>query len=755
MSENAAGLTLTAGSQLHDRYVAVRSLHETPRSSVWLCVDEHAQGNVVIKRSGDSAALKREWETLRAVNHPHIIRAFDFHDESPAAFAQYFVDGQRLADLGTVEFLELARPIRLLVRALSYLHGRDVSHGDINPSNILFDRGGAPFLIDFGSASRGTIAVGGGDGTPAYRSPERQPGALASPSDDIFALGKMLRNYLTAETSTELADLVDAMLAPAAERPTADEVDVALGQASIAATALPVTWLREPSRPAATAIEPQLTPQRTAAVRPSSATAATTTPNSIRRGGGLSVGAVVAGLAVLLIGFAALLTYVGREPAQLSQNTPVVASTEPADAASGAAPSTDSESLSSNENEFGERLDFNEGSLDSVLDTAGLTAKQRAGRVLGELLAKQEVLEGRGVQTWASVEYERALEAYESGDQYYITDDFANAITQYTRTVTIFDQLIAKVTGVFDDTLTAADQAFADGDSREAERLYGVALEITPNDPRSSEGLARAQRLDQVLALIEAAEDAEFDGDYGAAKAAYEKALEVDPEWPAAISGLERTAQLVVDGQFRDRMTEGFLALDAGQLAAARRAFREARSLKPSSSEPTDGLLQVDQAGRLARINTLQSDAAIAEREENWPAAIALYQEMLKVDDKLVLARDGLANAQARKGLDDTLARYLGDPDLLTDPKTLKAASGVLTRMAAIEPQGPRLQQQREDLQTALKRAATPIKVELVSDLQTNVSVFKVGRLGQFDRTTLVLRPGLYTAVGTRLGYRD
>ena len=146
---------------------------------------------------------------------------------------------------------------------------------------------------------------------------------------------------------------------------------------------------------------------------------------------------------------------------------------------------------------------------------------------------------------------------------------------------------------------------------------------------------------------------------------------------------------------------------------------------------------------------------ATAEREENWPAAIELYQAMLEQDDKLVLARDGLSRARARVALDETLARYLADPDLLTDPRELKAASGVLTRMATIEPQGPRLSEQRVALTAALKRAATPVKVELRSDELTNVSVFKVGRLGQFASTTLVLRPGLYTAVGTRLGYRD
>lgn len=45
--------------------------------------------------------------------------------------------------------------------------------------------------------------------------------------------------------------------------------------------------------------------------------------------------------------------------------------------------------------------------------------------------------------------------------------------------------------------------------------------------------------------------------------------------------------------------------------------------------------------------------------------------------------------------------------------------------------------------------------VTLHSDQQTEVTVYKVARLGQFDQRELELRPGSYTAVGSRMGYRD
>lgn len=75
-----------------------------------------------------------------------------------------------------------------------------------------------------------------------------------------------------------------------------------------------------------------------------------------------------------------------------------------------------------------------------------------------------------------------------------------------------------------------------------------------------------------------------------------------------------------------------------------------------------------------------------------------------------------------------------------------------ITRMPDI---GPRLSSQRDELSRLLKRAATPLTVRLVSDNVTDVSIYKVGKLGSFAATELSLRPGTYVAVGSRPGFRD
>jgi len=51
--------------------------------------------------------------------------------------------------------------------------------------------------------------------------------------------------------------------------------------------------------------------------------------------------------------------------------------------------------------------------------------------------------------------------------------------------------------------------------------------------------------------------------------------------------------------------------------------------------------------------------------------------------------------------------------------------------------------------------AETPVQVALASDNLTDVTIYRVGRLGTFERKDVDLLPGRYTVVGVRAGFRD
>ena len=105
--------------------------------------------------------------------------------------------------------------------------------------------------------------------------------------------------------------------------------------------------------------------------------------------------------------------------------------------------------------------------------------------------------------------------------------------------------------------------------------------------------------------------------------------------------------------------------------------------------------------------------------------------------------------------MNDRLEYHIAHPDRLSEEKVLKEAEEALAAARGIEPTTQKLRRQMNQLQGAIRIATTPVRVLLVSDNLTNVVVYRVGRLGTFERRTLDLRPGTYTVVGTREGYRD
>ena len=206
---------------------------------------------------------------------------------------------------------------------------------------------------------------------------------------------------------------------------------------------------------------------------------------------------------------------------------------------------------------------------------------------------------------------------------------------------------------------------------------------------------------------------------------------------------------------FDQRMTEGFEAIAAEDFLAARAAFRMAEQLIPSSTEPADGLLQVDQGIRLDSIRILEQEAVTLEHDEHWEAVATTYQEILKVDSTLSFAQDGLRQANDMVVLHQQLDKYIEEPDRLSVPSVMEKATRLVVEITIRSQVGPRLAAQRDDLSRLLKRAATPLTVPLLSDNVTQVSIHRVGRLGNFMRKEVRLRPGTYVVVGVRPGYRD
>ncbi len=388
-------------------------------------------------------------------------------------------------------------------------------------------------------------------------------------------------------------------------------------------------------------------------------------------------------------------------------------------------------------------------------DAQQAALRREAQDVLNQLLEAQQSLEARNVSLWAEVEFAAAKSAATEGDARYRERDYTNAITRYGDSLRQLQAIEQSIPERMTRLLGDAEAALEAGALDTLDQALDRAGLIAPENPRLANLRSRAETLPALLEALAQAQQAEADGDLKQALAAAQQASKLDPAHQRAAGEQQRLATLLNEQQFNRAMSEGYAALDAGRYGAARSSFQQARRLKSDSGEARSALGEVQVAETAYRLRNFQSQGRKQEAGEDWQGAIQSYEKALKLDPSVVFAQEGLARARPQaainRALDDTLAR----PARLSDLSVARASENLLRQARAVQPAGPVLQGKIQQLEQLLASASQAINVTLRSDKQTQVTVYKVARLGRFAEQQISLRPGTYTAVGIRKGYRD
>jgi tetratricopeptide (TPR) repeat protein len=381
--------------------------------------------------------------------------------------------------------------------------------------------------------------------------------------------------------------------------------------------------------------------------------------------------------------------------------------------------------------------------------------KAKAEKLLAELVTQQGQLEALHAESWGGDEYARYKDLGNGGEDAFLANDFAQAVAKYTDATTTGAELLARSADIVDRALAAGQEAFTAGNAELAIAQYDIVLGIEPDNETAKAARARAERLPEVLALVARGNTERDAGDPQKAIATYREALAIDPRWEPASRALAEVTAGVRDADFETAMSEGSKALAAQNYAEAQHMFRAALALRPQAREAQDGLTEADEGVKLGKIALTEARALAFERRELWDQAIALYKGALQDDPTLVFATTGLERATARSGLDAKLRNLIDNPTLLFGDTVLADARRLVADAHAVPEPGPVLSDQIDKLERLITLAATPIAVQLQSDQHTEVTLYRVGPIGSFSSKELQLRPGTYTAVGSRNGYRD
>jgi TonB family protein len=242
-------LTLTAGTRL-GVYEIADQIGEGGMGQVYRATDTRLKRQVAIKILPPSLAadhhrlarFQREAEILASLNHPHIAGIYGLEESNGvSALVMELVDGDDLSwriARGAIPIDEALPMAMQIAEALEAAHEQGIIHRDLKPANIKVRSDDTVKVLDFGlakaldtaetadaEANSSTITspvmtqAGMILGTAAYMSPEQARGRVVDRRADVWALGCVLYEMLTATRAFDGDTITDVLSSVVSKEP--------------------------------------------------------------------------------------------------------------------------------------------------------------------------------------------------------------------------------------------------------------------------------------------------------------------------------------------------------------------------------------------------------------------------------------------------------------------------------------------------------------------------------------------------------
>jgi len=222
---------------------------------VYRAADPRLGREVAIKiLSADTASdpdsvrrFEKEARAVASLSHPHIVPLFDVGEAEGLRYVvTELVEGKTLRSLllsGPLPTPEAARVASEVAEGLAAAHEKGLVHRDIKPENIILARNGAARILDFGlvqhierrplaeapedapTAGPASTEIATIAGTVGYMSPEQVRGERPDGRSDIFSLGTVLYEMATGQRAFLADSRIETLSAILKEEPDAGAIE--------------------------------------------------------------------------------------------------------------------------------------------------------------------------------------------------------------------------------------------------------------------------------------------------------------------------------------------------------------------------------------------------------------------------------------------------------------------------------------------------------------------------------------------------
>lgn len=222
-------INLKAGNIIQGKYEVLRCLGAGSMGMVYAVKHLDLQDRIlamkvlyadVAKDDVQAARFKNEIVASYEVNHPNVVRAYDYFKEGDLiAYTMEYVSGGDLADrLNDENLISISESISMLKQmasGLAVIHKAGIIHRDLKPENILISSDGSIKITDFGIArtAKGPRLTdhGGIVGTFAYVSPEYLEYGKLDFRSDIYSIGVLAYEMIVGSAPHDGSNVIESM----------------------------------------------------------------------------------------------------------------------------------------------------------------------------------------------------------------------------------------------------------------------------------------------------------------------------------------------------------------------------------------------------------------------------------------------------------------------------------------------------------------------------------------------------------------
>ncbi|WP_417452109.1 hypothetical protein [Kordiimonas sp.] len=394
-----------------------------------------------------------------------------------------------------------------------------------------------------------------------------------------------------------------------------------------------------------------------------------------------------------------------------------------------------------------------------------LAWRDEALAVLEALTPRLLSLERRALADWAADEHKALRGLVASGEEAYAEQRFRDARDFYADGLAQVETLEAALPAAFADYEARGMEEIAQKRYDEALAILEIAGQMDPDHAGVAAAINTAQNGEAVDRLVTKAAFALDEGEPGEASGYLRQASTLDPARADVRQLAARATAMARQQAFASHMRAGHTALAAERFDDALAAFGRALKLEPGREEAASavaGAVKQKKDYQLAEFRKRGAEAMVAE---TWADAAGLYKQALLVQPDVAFAKMGLQQATFYGEKQKQIAALLARPERLSDKAVAGHAASIIAELDAgpgtdtgtDKATGPPagLARARDSLQAALKASNTLVPVTVTSDGRSSISVVRGQSYSPFKRKTLELKPGNYTLLARRKGYRD